>query len=75
MKFHEMRKKEFGRDAKLNIEQTFVHTGIRHRITEEGKCIILDQIDDAAAIKPLAATCFQKMSGTQPLTEELNACL
>ena len=61
-------------DVKMNIENSFIHTGIRHRVVEDGKCIILDQFDYAAVIKPLADTYFEKLNDAQPLNEELNAC-
>eukprot|EP00959_Pyramimonas_sp_CCMP1952_P013928 294657-Pyramimonas_sp.AAC.1 len=55
------------------IEHSFIHTGIRHRVVDDGKCIVLDQCDYASAIKPLAATYYEKLSDDQPLSEELNA--
>eukprot|EP00959_Pyramimonas_sp_CCMP1952_P375852 7872279-Pyramimonas_sp.AAC.1 len=31
IQFHKMLQKHFGNDAKLNMEESFIHTGIRHR--------------------------------------------
>eukprot|EP00959_Pyramimonas_sp_CCMP1952_P282139 5897318-Pyramimonas_sp.AAC.1 len=74
LKFLKTLQKHSGMDVKMNIEHSCIHTGIRHRVVDDGKCIVLDQCDYALAIKPLAATYYEKLCDDQPLSEELNAC-
>eukprot|EP00959_Pyramimonas_sp_CCMP1952_P186827 3906785-Pyramimonas_sp.AAC.1 len=37
LKFLKILQKYFGMDVKINIEQSFIHTGIRHRVVDDGK--------------------------------------
>eukprot|EP00959_Pyramimonas_sp_CCMP1952_P336153 7038895-Pyramimonas_sp.AAC.1 len=65
---HNILQKQVGTNVRINAGQSFTHTGIRHRLVGDGKCIILDQFDYAAPIKLLTATHFEKLSDDPPLS-------
>ena len=70
--------KAFGGDVKMEQEEIFIHTGIKHtRIQAKGSSrfhYILDQIEYAGAIKPVNLPELIKMKDDDPLQGFLQNC-
>ena len=66
--------KHFGNDVKFELKLEFIHTGIKHISTSDYSLITLDQIDYAAAIKPINTADLKKLGDSGSLTETFTAC-
>ena len=65
--------KHFGNDVKFELKLEFIHTGIKHISTSDYSLITLDQIDYAAAIKPINTADLKKLGDSESLTEAFTA--
>ena len=67
-------RKNFGSDVKLEMDKVFIHTGIRHTISDQRDLVTLDQEDYAASIKPLVSAQLAVMPDNELLNDTLRAC-
>ena len=66
--------KHFGEDVKMERNDTFMHTGIRHWISPKRDHATLDHIEYAVALKPVTSAELQALDDDSDLPPSLQAC-
>ena len=71
---HSLLAKAFGADVKMEIETSFIHTGITHTVDMKAGLAILDQNAYISAVRPVSTPELNAMKDTDWLGEFLAAC-
>ena len=71
--FRDILKAAFGEGVKLTLEKQFIHTGIRHSLTELHDYAALDQNEYAQSLKPLTHHTLARLKDDEFLDKTLHA--